>query len=67
MSSDREIRTHGGKGSAPRKQANYAAFAENYDKIFEKKGNKKRDKVVARLEKEAEEFDMSNDDYSIEP
>lgn len=67
MSSDREIRTHGGKGSSPRKQANYAAFAENYDKIFEKKKDKKRDKVVARLEKEAEELEFSLDDYNYEP
>ena len=67
MSSDREIRAHGGKGSAPRKQSNYAAYADNYDKIFERRGDKKRDKVVARLEKEAEEFDISGDDCSYEP
>lgn len=66
MSSDRESRA--GKGSAPRKNANYTAFAENYDKIFEKKRDKKRDKFVQRLAKEEEDFDFGiNDSSGHEP
>jgi hypothetical protein len=47
----------GGKGSAPRKQSNQQAFAENWDRIFGKKkdevvGTKKSGEILASEDSE---------------
>ena len=42
---------HGGKGSAPRKNADRKAYADNWDKIFGKK-NEDKEKNQKDLEKD---------------
>ena len=51
---------HGGKGSAPRKNADRKAYADNWDKIFGKKNEDKE-----KNQKDLEEDQQDNETWSI--
>lgn len=59
----RKTMSHGGKGSAPRKNQNYDAYSENYDKIFSKDRKQKQERALREMVRLTEEMGLYEDDH----